>query len=337
MICGASWRRSILLERDDNDPVASALEVLRIESEAIAGLMPRVGEGFARAVELILNCKGRVIITGLGKSGIVGKKIAATLTSTGTSAYFLHPVEAVHGDLGMVLRNDVVICISKSGNTDEITNLFPILKEIGVPIITMTGNMRSALAQRSDVVLDVGVAEEACPLDLAPTASTTATMAMGDALAVALLKKRDFGREEFAFLHPGGTLGKKLLRIAQLMFTGEHIPVVRPTASLREVIFEITRKRFGCTCVVDEAGKLAGLITDGDLRRTMQDREDLRSLRAGDIMNATPKTIGPTSRASQALEVMKQFNIMQIVVVDEARHPVGMLHLHDLLEAGIGS
>jgi len=311
--------------------------VLRIESEAIAGLIPKVGEGFTRAVELILNCKGRVIITGLGKSGIVGKKIAATLTSTGTSAYFLHPVEAVHGDLGMVLKNDVVICISKSGNTDEITNLFPMLKEIGVPVITLTGNMRSALAQRSDVVLDVSVAEEACPLDLAPTASTTATMAMGDALAVALLKKRDFGREEFAFLHPGGTLGKKLLRISELMFTGEHIPAVRPGATLREVVFEITRKRFGCTCVVDEAGKLAGLITDGDLRRTMQDREDLRSLRAGDFMNPAPKTISPASRASQALEVMKQYNILQIVVVDETRHPVGMLHLHDLLEAGIGS
>ncbi|HOT96983.1 MAG TPA: KpsF/GutQ family sugar-phosphate isomerase [bacterium] len=311
--------------------------MLRIESEAIAGLIPKVGEGFTRAVELILNCKGRVIITGLGKSGIVGKKIAATLTSTGTSAYFLHPVEAVHGDLGMVLKNDVVICISKSGNTDEITNLFPMLKEIGVPVITLTGNMRSALAQRSDVVLDVSVAEEACPLDLAPTASTTATMAMGDALAVALLKKRDFGREEFAFLHPGGTLGKKLLRISELMFTGEHIPAVRPGATLREVIFEITRKRFGCTCVVDEAGKLAGLITDGDLRRTMQDREDLRSLRAGDFMNPAPKTISPASRASQALEVMKQYNILQIVVVDETRHPVGMLHLHDLLEAGIGS
>jgi arabinose-5-phosphate isomerase len=319
------------------DPVASAREVLRIESEAIAGLVSRVGEAFAKAVELILDCKGRVIITGLGKSGIVGKKIAATLTSTGTSAYFLHPVEAVHGDLGMVLKNDVVICISKSGNTDEITKLFPVLKKIGVPIITMTGNLRSALAQRSDVVLDVGVAEEACPLDLAPTASTTATMAMGDALAVALLKKREFRSEDFAFLHPGGSLGKKLIKISELMFTGDHIPVVPPDASLREVIFEITRKRFGCTCVVDETGRLAGLITDGDLRRTMQDRQDLRSLHAVDIMNATPKTIGPGDRANQALQLMKHFNIMQIVVTDEDHRPVGMLHLHDMLEAGIGS
>ncbi len=202
MICAGSWRRNIRPDIKNQDPIASAREVLRIESEAVAGLMPRVGEAFVKAVELILACKGRVIITGLGKSGIVGKKIAATLTSTGTSAYFLHPVEAVHGDLGMVLKNDVVICISKSGNTDEITKLFPILKEIGVPVITMTGNMRSALAQRSDVVLDVGVAEEACPLDLAPTASTTATMAMGDALAVALLKKRQFAPRISLFFIP---------------------------------------------------------------------------------------------------------------------------------------
>lgn len=322
---------------DDLDPVAQAREVLRIESEAIARLVPRVGDSFARAVELILACKGRVIVTGLGKSGIVGKKIAATLTSTGTSAYYLHPVEAVHGDLGMVLKNDLVICISKSGNTDEITKLFPVLREIGVPIITMTGNLRSALAQRSDVVLDVGVEEEACPLDLAPTASTTATMAMGDALAVALLKKREFRSEDFAFLHPGGSLGKKLLKISDVMFSGEQIPVVAPTATLQEVILEITRKRFGCTCVIDASGRLQGFITDGDLRRTMQNRENPGHLTAAEIMNTTPKTIASGSRATQALQVMKHYNIMQIVVVDEEDHPVGMVHLHDLLEAGIGS
>lgn len=322
---------------DALDPVAQAREVLRIESEAIARLVPRVGASFARAVELILACKGRVIVTGLGKSGIVGKKIAATLTSTGTSAYYLHPVEAVHGDLGMVLKNDLVICISKSGNTDEITKLFPVLREIGVPIITMTGNLRSALAQRSDVVLDVGVEEEACPLDLAPTASTTATMAMGDALAVALLKKREFRSEDFAFLHPGGSLGKKLLKISDVMFTGEQIPSVVLSATLQEVILEITRKRFGCTCVVDDSGRLQGFITDGDLRRTMQNRENPRHLTAAEIMNTSPKTITAGSRATQALQVMKHHNIMQIVVVDEADHPVGMVHLHDLLEAGIGS
>ncbi len=317
--------------------IASAREVLRIESHAVAELIGRVGENFARAVELIFDCKGRVIVTGLGKSGIVGTKIAATLTSTGTSALFLHPVEAVHGDLGMVLKNDVVICISKSGETNEITKLFPMLKEIGVPIITMTGNLRSALAQRSDVVLDVGVAEEACPHDLAPTASTTATMAMGDALAVALLRKRQFKSEDFAFLHPGGSLGKKLLKISELMFTGDHIPRVPATATLQEVIFEITCKRFGCTCVVDETGHLIGLITDGDLRRTMQRLEDLSRLCARDIMNQNPKTILNSVRATQALDVMKHFNIMQVVVVDGDNQPVGMVHIHDLLEAGIGS
>ena len=337
MICVVSWRRSILPDLKKDDPVTSARDVLRIESEAVAALIDRVGEDFARAVELILNCKGRVIVTGLGKSGIVGKKIAATLTSTGTSAYFLHPVEAVHGDLGLVLKNDVVICISKSGNTDELTKLFPVLKLIGVPVITMTGNMRSALAQRSDVVLDVGVSEEACPLDLAPTASTTATMAMGDALAVALLKKREFCSEDFAFLHPGGSLGKKLLVVSEVMFTGDHIPRVGPGTALREVIFEITRKRFGCTCVVDDAGVLTGLITDGDLRRTMQNHENPGTLLARDIMNRAPKTINPGSRANQALQVMKHFNIMQLVVVDDGNHPVGMIHIHDLLEAGIGS
>lgn len=325
------------LDMSNDDPIASAREVFRIESEAVAELAHRIDAGFARAVDLILNCKGRVIVTGLGKSGIVGTKIAATLTSTGTSALFLHPVEAVHGDLGMVLKNDVVICISKSGETNEITKLFPMLKEIGVPIITMTGNLRSALALRSDVVLDVGVAEEACPHDLAPTASTTATMAMGDALAVALLKKRQFKTEDFAFLHPGGSLGKKLVKISEVMFTGDLIPQVRAAASLKEVIFEITRKRFGCTCVVDDAGCLIGLITDGDLRRTMQRLEDFSRLQARDIMNQTPKTILHTVRATQALELMKHFNIMQVVVVDHEKHPVGMVHIHDLLEAGIGS
>lgn len=319
------------------DVIDSACEVLRIESEAVAGLIHRVGEAFVRAVDLILECKGRVIVTGLGKSGIVAKKIAATLTSTGISAYYLHPVEAVHGDLGMVLKNDVVICISKSGDTDEITRLFPVIKQIGAPIITMTGNMRSALADRSDVVLDVGVPEEACPYDLAPTASTTATMAMGDALAVALLKKRQFGSDDFAFLHPGGSLGKKLVRLSEVMFSGDHIPKIHKEASVREVIFEMSRKRFGCTCVVDETDQLVGIITDGDMRRSMQQLEDWRGLCAHDLMNKNPKTISPESRAKQALQLMKQFNIMQVIIIDDENHPVGMVHLHDLLEAGIGA
>lgn len=317
------------------ESIASAREVLRIESEAVARLSQRVGVEFARAVELILECTGRVIITGIGKSGIVGKKITATLTSTGTSTIFLHPAEGVHGDLGMVLKNDLVICISKSGDTDEISKLIPMFKKIGVPIITMTGNLRSALAQRSDVVLDVGVDEEACPYDLAPTASTTATMAMGDALAVALLKRRNFKSEDFAFLHPGGSLGKKLIKIDELMFTGEHLPAVALDAGLQEIIGEITRKRFGCVCVLDEQRVLQGIITDGDVRRLLQDPSALTQVKAHKIMNRQVKVIQTGSQAGKALSVMKQHNIMQVVVVDDAYRAVGMVHLHDVLEAGI--
>jgi len=320
---------------ETNDAIVNARLVLRIESEAISALIPRVGEEFSRAVDLILSCNGRIIITGIGKSGIVAKKIAATLTSTGTTAYYLHPVEALHGDLGMVQRGDVVICISKSGNTDEISRLFPVFKNLGVRIISMTGNLRSALAQRSDVVLDVGVVEEACPLDLAPTASTTATLAMGDALAVALLQKRNFGSEDFALLHPGGSLGKSLLKIDELMFTGDEIPRVRLTTPLREVILEMTRKRFGCTCVVDEAERLLGIITDGDLRRAMQTHSNLSNLSVKEIMNPQPKILPLGSRAVQALEVMGQYNITQVIIVDHENRPAGIIHLHNLMEAGI--
>jgi len=312
-----------------------ARKVLRIEYKAIEALIDRVGAEFEKAVNIILNCKGRVIVTGIGKSGIVAKKIAATLTSTGTSAFFLHPVEAVHGDLGMVMKEDVVICISKSGNTGEISQLFPAFKKIGVPIITLTGNLRSALAERSDVVLDVSVQEEACPNDLAPTASTTATMALGDALAVALLQKRHFNREDFVFLHPGGALGKTLIKTDEIMFNGDKVPIVHYSASIQDVILEITKKRFGGTCVIDDRSKLVGIITDGDLRRLMQKPNDIHSLTAKDIMNKEPKTVETGCLASKARQIMENYNIMQIAVVDSERHPVGMMHIHDLLEAGI--
>jgi arabinose-5-phosphate isomerase len=319
----------------DFDSLESARQVLRIESEAVAALARKVGPEFVRCVEMILQCTGRVIVTGIGKSGIVAKKIAATLTSTGTSAIFMHPVESLHGDIGLVLKNDIVICISKSGNTDEISKLLPLLKKIGVPVITMTGNLRSALALRSDIVLDVGVKEEACPNDLAPTASTTATMALGDALAVALLKKRNFKSEDFAFLHPGGSLGKKLLKIDEIMFTGERIPLVRQQTGLRDVILEISKKRFGCTCVIDEKGLLQGIITDGDLRRLFYQFSDLQLFTADQIMNKSPKVVKKGTLAAAALQLMKQHNILQVVVVNQDHKPVGMAHLHDLLEAGI--
>ncbi len=315
----------------------SAKRVLGIESKAVASLIERLGPSFEKAVDIIYQCRGRVIVTGIGKSGIVATKIAATLTSTGTSAIFMHSTEGLHGDIGLVLKQDVVICISKSGNTGEISRLLPLLKRIGVKIVTITGNLRSSLAERSDVVLDVAVQQEACPNNLAPTASTTAAMAMGDALAVALLEKRKFKTEDFCFLHPGGTLGKKMLRIDDIMFTGPKLPVVSLQAPFKEVILEISKKRFGCTCVVDAEQKLTGIITDGDLRRLLQKPIDMNDLYAENMMNANPHVVQNGCLASEAMHVLESLNIMQIVIVDDQKRPVGMAHIHDLLEAGIES
>jgi arabinose-5-phosphate isomerase len=313
-----------------------ARRVLIVEARAVAQLRHRLGESFLRALDLLYRCRGRVIVTGIGKSGIVARKIASTLASTGTASYYLHPSEGMHGDIGIVMKDDVVICVSKSGNTDELTRLIPIFKRIGVPIITLTGNLRSALALKSDVVLDVSVEEEACPFNLAPTASSTAALAMGDALAVALLKRRGLRPEDFALLHPGGSLGRQLtLRVEDVMFTDDAVPRVSLEASLEEAIFEIARKRFGSTCVVDGDGRLAGIITDGDLRRLLQRRRDIWDLRAKDIMTTKPKVVRLGSMAVEALHLMEQFNILQVIVVDEEQRPVGMIHLHDLLEAGL--
>lgn len=319
------------------DIKACAQRVLQIESDAVAALIPRIDGNFERAVQTILQCEGRIIVTGIGKSGLIGKKIAATLSSTGTAAFFLHPADAVHGDVGMVKPSDVVICLSKSGNTGEISAVFPILKKIGVPIITFTGNLRSSLAERSDIVIDVGVESEACPNDLAPTASTTAMLAMGDALAVALLEQRDFDKDDFAFLHPGGSLGRKLQKIDDIMFTGDYIPKVTADASMSEVISEITRKRFGGACVLNETGQLIGIITDGDLRRLLLQPRDFSSIRAGGVMNPHPKTAAAGSACTLAFEIMEQHNILQLVIIDAETRPVGMVHLHDLLEAGVGA
>jgi len=311
-------------------------EVIQKEAQAIIDLEHRINEEFAQAVDLISKCKGRIIVSGMGKSGIIARKIAATLTSTGTSAMFLHPAEGMHGDLGAVHRDDIVICISKSGNTSELFQIVPLLKKIGVPIISITGNRRSRIAERSDIVLDASVKEEACPFNLAPTSSTTAALVMGDALAVALLEKRNFSTKDFALFHPGGSLGKKLsMKIDDIMFTGDRIPKVHEDLLLDKVIFEITSKRFGSTCVVNQKDQLSGIITDGDIRRLVEKTKDIWNLTAKDVMSKNPKTVKVGTLASDALKLMKDFSIMQVIIIDEESHPKGIVHIHDLLEAGI--
>jgi arabinose-5-phosphate isomerase len=313
-------------------------EVIRIETQALAALESRINGSFADAVELIYNCKGRVIVTGLGKSGLVARKIVATMNSTGTASVFLHPADAAHGDLGMVRKDDVAICISKSGDTEEIRQLLPMFRHIGMKIISMVGNTASTLAKQSDIVLDISVKEEACPHDLAPTASTTATLALGDALAIALLDKRNFTKEDFAMFHPGGNLGKRLLlRVEEMMVAGNDVPIVKQGVALTDAIVEITSKRFGATCVVDDSGRLFGIITDGDLRRLLQRTTDIRNLTALNVASKNPKTIRKDSLAAIALEEMEDFKITQLIVVDGEHRPVGMLHLHDLVKAGLGN
>jgi arabinose-5-phosphate isomerase len=310
--------------------------VVRIEAEAITALEQHIDENFSKAVEMLFNAKGRVVITGMGKSGIIARKISATMNSTGTPSLFLHPSDALHGDLGVVAPEDVVICISKSGDTEEINKLLPMLKQIGVRIIALLGNSNSILARQCDIVLDTGVKEEACPHDLAPTSSTTAALVMGDALAITLLQKRDFTKEDFAFFHPGGNLGKQLfLKVESLMVSGKDIPIVQESVSLSDAIVEISSKRLGATCVVDGNGLLLGIITDGDLRRLLQHTTNIANLTAGQVMTKNPKTIQPSLLAARALAMMETYKITQFVVLDANRKPVGILHLHDLVEAGL--
>lgn len=313
-----------------------ARRVLDIEARAVAGLAPRIGDAFARACELVLACTGRVVVTGMGKSGHVGGKIAATLASTGTPAFFVHPGEASHGDLGMITPQDLVVAISNSGETGEIITILPLLKRLGVPLITMTGSPRSTLGEAATVVLDVAVAEEACPLNLAPTASTTATLAMGDALAVALLESRGFTREDFALAHPGGTLGRRLLlRVEDVMNAGADVPRVGPDALLAEGLVEMTRKSLGMTAVVDDDGRLLGVFTDGDLRRAVDRAVDIHATRMREVMTGGSKTIGPGALAAEAVRLMEQHKITALLVVDERRVVVGALNVHNLFRAGV--
>ncbi|HXQ31697.1 MAG TPA: KpsF/GutQ family sugar-phosphate isomerase [Steroidobacteraceae bacterium] len=321
---------------DDAALVESGRVALGVEAEAVAALGRRLGDDFVRACRLMLACRGRVIVTGLGKSGHIAGKIAATLASTGTPAFFLHPAEAVHGDVGMITREDLLLALSNSGETNEILLLVPVLKRLGVPLIALTGNSGSALARAADVHVDVSVPAEACPLNLAPTASTTASLAMGDALAVTLLRLRGFTEQDFARSHPGGTLGRRLLlHVADVMHAGEEIPRVGPESTVSAGLLEMSRKGLGITSVVAPDGRLLGVFTDGDLRRALDRRIDIHSTRMQEVMTADGRTIGARELAAEAVLLMERHRITALLVVDGERRVVGALNVHDLLRAGV--
>lgn len=305
--------------------------VLRIEAEALQDVMARLGSEFERAVEMLFACKGRVAVTGMGKSGIVGRKISATLSSTGTPSFFLHPAEALHGDLGMLARGDIVLAVSYGGETREIVALLDALKRLEIRLVALTGNSKSTIAQASDVVLDASVNEEACTLNLAPTASTTVAMALGDALAVALLEKRDFRHDDFAALHPAGSLGKRLLRVEKLMHAGDKLPRVAPDTPMADVFHEMSAKKLGMTTVVNADGTLAGILTDGDLRRLMEKHGGaVINMKLSDCLTRNPQTVAPDVLASEALTLMEKRRITSVIVVDSGNRVLGVVHLHDL-------
>jgi arabinose-5-phosphate isomerase len=320
-----------------DDIVDIAKKVLKIEADAVSALIEKLNSDFEKAVEIIFSSRGRVVVTGMGKSGLVGKKIAATLASTGTPAFFLHPAEASHGDLGMVTADDVIVAISNSGETEELVGLIPFLKRFNVRLISMTGNPDSTLSKAAEVTLDVSVKEEACPMGVVPTASTTATLAMGDALAVALLIKRGFKEEDFAFFHPGGSLGKKLfIKVKDLMHTGDALPFVSPDMPMIKATVEISSKRLGVTIVAGSDKKILGIITDGDLRRGIEKwGKAFFDMNAGEVMTKNPKTISEDELAVKALSIMEKHSITSIVVPDDNGKAVGIIHLHDILKQGI--
>lgn len=312
-----------------------ARRVLHTEADAVRALADRLDDRFTQAVALVRDCRGRVILTGMGKSGLVCRKIAATLSSTGSPAYFVHPAEAVHGDLGMIQPTDVVIALSHSGETEELTRLLEILKRLGATLIAMTGDPASTLARAATVVLDCSVSEEACPMNLVPTASTTAAMALGDALAMTVLVEKGFSPDQFADLHPRGTLFRRARRVDAIMRTATEIPTVAAALPMRDVIAEITRGRMGITCVVDADGVLCGVVTDGDVRRALAADTDVLALRAADVMSRTPVTVAAELLAAEALHLLEERKITALVVVDAARRPAGVVHLHDLWRTGL--
>ena len=309
----------------------TARRVLRIEAQAIQDVLARLDATFDRAVDLFFQCKGRVVVAGMGKSGIVGKKISATLSSTGTPSFFLHPAEALHGDLGMIARGDTMLAVSYGGETREIVALLDALKRLEIPLVALTGNPKSTIAQASEIILDAKVNEEACSLNLAPTASTTVAMAIGDALAVSLLEKRDFRHDDFAALHPAGSLGKRLLRVDKIMHVGDALPKVSPQTSMPNAFHEMSAKKLGMTTIVNADGTLAGILTDGDLRRLMEKHGGATlGMNVSQCMNPTPQTVKANVLASEALTLMEKRRITSVVVVDDAKHVLGVVHLHDL-------
>lgn len=316
--------------------IENAQKVLKTEIEAIQAMSSRLNNNFEQAINLMHKCKGRIIVVGMGKSGIIGRKISATLSSTGTPSFFMHPAEGSHGDSGALMKNDVVLAISYSGETAEIIQMLPLIKRKEVSLIAMTGNMESTLAQKSDVVLDVSVEKEACPLNLAPTASTTVTLTLGDSLAVVLLQKRGFTSEDFLTFHPSGSLGKKLLwKVEDLMHTGENLPIVDQNVTFHEALYVITEKRFGMCFVVNENNQALGIITDGDIRRALNKTPDTSKLLAREVMTKNPKTIDRNDLAASGLSLMERYSITSVAILDEDKKPVGLLHIHDLLRAGV--
>lgn len=319
-----------------SDFIKSGLRTVEMESLAVGQLAPCINNDFERACKTILACEGRVVVTGMGKSGHIGNKIAATLASTGTPAFFVHPGEASHGDLGMITKNDVVIAISNSGSTAEVVTILPLIKRLGIPLISMTGDPESILSQSACANLDVSVISEACPLNLAPTTSTTVTLVMGDALAIALLESRGFSAEDFAFSHPGGALGRKLLlRVGDIMHGDTEVPRVRANQLLQDALLEMTEKGFGMTTVVDSNNKLMGVFTDGDLRRVIDQNIDIGTATMEQVMSPNPKTIGDAILAAEALTIMESASITALIVEDHSQHPIGVLHMHDILRAGV--
>ena len=310
--------------------------ILEQEARAIQQIAERLDNSFAEAVMLLAACKGKIIISGMGKSGIIAQKIAATMSSTGSTALFLHPADAAHGDLGIVNQDDVVICLSKSGTTEELNFIIPALKQIGATIIAMTGNNRSFLAQNANITLDTDIEKEACPYDLAPTTSTTAMLAMGDALAISLMQQKKFTQRDFALTHPKGSLGRRLtVKVTDIMAKDKAVPLVKESASVTDLILEMTSKRYGVSAVVNEEGRLTGIFTDGDLRRLVQSGREFLSLSADSVMTANPKTVSTTTMAKECLDILETYRITQLLVCDNEQHPVGMVHIHDLITLGL--